>query len=211
MDGPAHSAAEPPAAALPDWVPRRGFDVFEFARLAEIGVIGSDDRVELIGGELIAMAPQNPRHAGCVARLNDLLGARARGQCKLWIQMPLRLSRRDQPEPDVALLRPRADDYRSGEPATAEDALLVIEVADSSLRADLEVKSDLYAAFGIPEFWVVDLQNDRVVVHREPSGTAYGRREEFRRGDELNLLHLRLVMRLALDDFLPPQPPASSG
>lgn len=85
----------------------------------------------------------------------------------------VRLDRCSEPQPDVIVLRPRDDDYASGHPAP-DETLLVVEVADSSLRFDRRVKLPLYAAAGVPEVWIVDLEHDRVEIHRRPEGSAYG-------------------------------------
>ncbi len=133
---------------------RHRFTAEEYHRMGEAGLFGEDDRVELIEGEIIEMTPIGSRHAGTVKRL------------------PLRLGRRSEPQPDIALLRPRDDFYATGHPAAA-DVLLLIEVAEASLRYDREVKIPLYARHGIPAVWLVDLAGRELTAHQEPAGDGY--------------------------------------
>jgi hypothetical protein len=135
---------------------RRLFTVAEYHKMAEAGILSEDDRVELLEGEIVAMSPIGSRHAGTVKRLLDqfipLQGAR---RVILSVQDPIRLGEYSEPQPDLALLRPRADFYASSHPGP-EDVLLIIEVADQSAAVDREVKVPLYARWGIPEvcWWI---------------------------------------------------------
>ena len=149
---------------------RRLFTVDEFHRMAEAGILGEDDRVELIEGELIEMAPIGSRHAACVNRLVKLLSATE--PLLLSVQNPVSLGPRTEVQPDVALLRPRDDYYASAHPGP-RDVLLVIEVADTSADTDRTVKVPLYAKAGVPEVWLVDLVAGRIEVFRRPSSGAY--------------------------------------
>jgi Uma2 family endonuclease len=97
------------------------------------------------------------------------------------VQLPVRFMPRSEPQPDFALVRHSSDAYRREHP-TAKDVLLLIEVSDSTLRYDLEDKARLYATHGIPEYWVVDLVNGRVVRHRAPGRARYGKRDEIASG-----------------------------
>jgi Uma2 family endonuclease len=153
-------------------VPRRRLSVAEYDRMGEAGILGPDDRVELIEGELIAMAPIGSYHAGTVAGLTHGLVAATGGRAVVWVQNPIHLDDHNEPQPDFALLRPRADGYRDALPRPA-DVLLMIEVADSSLAYDRTVKANLYARSGIPELWIVDLAGARILVHRDPSPEGY--------------------------------------
>jgi Uma2 family endonuclease len=155
-----------------NWLPRHRLTVEEYHRMGETGVLAPDARVELIEGEIIDMAPIGSRHASVVNRLNDLLTLAVRGRAIVQVQGPVRLSDRSEPEPDLALLKPRADYYRDALP-TAADVLLVIEVADSTQRYDRTVKAPLYARHGISELWVVDLENALVHVYRRPESDTY--------------------------------------
>ncbi|MBI4634933.1 MAG: Uma2 family endonuclease [Candidatus Rokubacteria bacterium] len=160
---------------------RRAFTVEEYHRLAQVGILGEDDRVELLEGEIVEMRPIGSRHARCVTDLDDLLHERVRGRAIVRVQNPVRLSERSEPQPDVALLRPRPDRYASGHPGPA-DVLLLIEVAETSLETDRGVKVPLYARTGIAEVWLVDLSGEAIAVFREPGPGGYGGVERVGRG-----------------------------
>jgi Uma2 family endonuclease len=146
--------------------------VDDYYRMAEAGVLAPDARVELIEGEIVDMAPMKSRHAWVVNELMRRLVTAVGDHARITCQTPLRLSQRSEPEPDLMLLRPRPDAYAASHP-TAADVLLLIEVADSSLRYDREIKVPLYARHGVAEVWVVDLAAASFVVHRAPAGGAY--------------------------------------
>jgi Uma2 family endonuclease len=148
------------------------FSVGEYHRIAEAGILGEDDRVELIDGELVRMSPVGRVHAATVRRLNRLLAAQAGDLLLVDIQNPLQLSDDTEPEPDVAVLRYRADFYEAATPAVA-DTYFLIEVADSSLAYDRQVKIPRYARAGIPEVWLVDLDNRRFERHSNPALEGY--------------------------------------
>ncbi|MEA3642621.1 MAG: Uma2 family endonuclease [Lamprobacter sp.] len=143
-----------------------------YHQMIRAGIFDEDDRVELIDGALRAMPPIKPDHAGKNNRLNRLLTLRAGDDALVSVQNPLTLQPRSEPEPDLMLLRPRDDFYASAHP-TPTDTLLVIEICDSSLRYDREVKVPLYAAHGVPEVWLVDLQHRRLELYREPGIDDY--------------------------------------
>jgi Uma2 family endonuclease len=152
---------------------RRRFDVDAYYRMAEVGILSPKDRVELIDGEIIEMAPIGAPHGGKVDRLTSLVARIvAEGQAIARVQGPLRLDHRNEPQPDLMLLRPRADFYESGHP-TAADVLLLVEVADSSLAWDRGPKLALYARHGVPEVWIVDLRGRTVDVCRQPGPGGY--------------------------------------
>jgi Uma2 family endonuclease len=154
-------------------VTRHRFTVHDYHRMGEAGILGEDDRVELIDGDIITMAPIGQNHAGTVNALAAALFAAFAGKAIVSVQNPVRLDDGSEPQPDFAVLRLRDDFYRSGEPPGPADVLLLIEVADSSLRFDRAVKVPLYARAGIPEVWIVDLQRRVVEVHRAPQGGKY--------------------------------------
>ncbi|XSG84354.1 MAG: Uma2 family endonuclease, partial [Methylohalobius sp. ZOD2] len=157
------------AAAFPR---RHRISVEEYRRMGEAGIFSEDDRVELIEGEIFDMTPIGHQHAGLVNRLNRLLVMAAGGRAVVSVQNPLRLSEQSEPQPDLALLKPRADDYQ-GAAATATDVLLVVEVADTSRDYDRTVKIPLYAQHDIPEAWLIDLPGKVVEVYRDPSPDGY--------------------------------------
>ncbi len=140
--------------------------------MGEAGVFAPEARFELIEGEIIEMAPIGSPHAGTVAILDRILARAAGDRAIVWVQNPLRLGERSMPQPDLALLTPRTDSYRSSHP-TAADVLLVVEVSDTTLQFDLSTKIPLYARAGIAEAWVVDLEKRAVRVYRDPDPAGY--------------------------------------
>ena len=134
-------------------VARRLFNVEEYHRMAEAGILGADERVELIEGEIVQMAPIGPRRAGCVINLNQLFVTRLGGRAVVSPQNPVVILPRSEPQPDLVLLRPRAVSYSRELPAS-RDVVLAVEVADTTVRFDRIVKARLYARAGIPEFWL---------------------------------------------------------
>lgn len=149
---------------------RRLFTADEFERMAEAGVFGPEERLELIDGEILEMSPVGPGHGASVACLNKRFILGLGDRAVVWIQNSARVALRSVPQPDFALLRPRS--YRRANP-TPEDILLVVEVADSSLRWDRIRKQRLYAVAGIPEYWVVSVKGEWVEVYRAPEGEGY--------------------------------------
>jgi len=160
------------SSTAPDLPRRHRYTRAEYCRMAEAGILGRDDRVELIEGEIIDMAPTGSQHAGTVIYLNTVLQAALRGSALVSLQNPLVIDEYSEPEPDAALLRPRQDFYRDAHPR-AQDVLLVIEVADSSLGYDRDVKLPLYARHGIPEAWLVDLEHRRLERYAGPQADGY--------------------------------------
>jgi Uma2 family endonuclease len=145
-----------------------------FERMGEAGILGPADRVELIAGEIIDMSPIGAMHAALVDLLARHFGRWAGESLFVRCQNPLRLDDLSEPEPDLTILRPRADCYTTAHPGPA-DVLLVIEVADSSPAYDLDTKVPLYARHGIPEVWVMDAATRRTRVFRRPAGTGEAR------------------------------------
>jgi Uma2 family endonuclease len=155
--------------------------VYDYHRLAAEGVLQEDDPVELIEGRLVARQPIGSRHSGTVLRLTRLLLRAVGDRALVTPQNPVRLSDLSEPQPDLMLLKPRADDYIDSQ-ACAGDVLLLIEVADSSLRFDRTVKVPFYARHGIAEVWLVDLERRRVTVFRDPGVGGYGSEIEMAEG-----------------------------
>jgi Uma2 family endonuclease len=156
--------------------------------MGEAGVFSENDRVELIEGEILKKSPIGSRHAASVNRLNmlfnNLLGARA----IVSVQNPVVLNDFSEPEPDLAILKRRDDFYAEALPS-ATDVLLVIEIADTSVAYDHEIKLPAYARSGIPEVWLVDLPAETVGVHAEPVNGVYRAVRSYRRGDLITPLH----------------------
>lgn len=161
------------SAVLSDIPPTRfKLTVEQYHRMGELGILRPDDRVELIDGEIVRMAPIGSMHSGLVTRLTRLLVERVGRSGVVSPQNPVILSEVTEPQPDLTVLRWRADDYTADTPK-AGDTLLVIEVSDSSLRFDRQVKLRFYAQAGVPEVWILDLRARRLLVHREPEGKGY--------------------------------------
>lgn len=155
-------------ATIPLTTPSRHLiTVDAFHRMGETGILGPADRVELIDGEIIDMSPIGALHAAIVDLLARHFTRRTGESVFIRCQNPLRLDDVNEPEPDLVILRPRADFYATAHPGPA-DAMLVIEVADTSLAYDLGVKVPLYARHGIPEVWVIDAATRRTRVFRQP-------------------------------------------
>lgn len=155
---------------------RHCLTVRDFHRMGETGILPEDARIELIEGEIIDMAPIGSSHAGIVKRLNQLLGNAAAGKAIVSVQDPIILDDHSEPQPDVALLRPRDDFYALAHPK-AQEVLLIIEVADSSLRFDQSIKIPLYARHGIPEVWLVDVEQRRLTRFLKPGENGYAEAE----------------------------------
>ena len=149
---------------------RKLFTADEFERMAQAGVFDEDQRLELIDGEIVEMTPIGPGHGAAATILDKRLVIGVGDRAFVWIQGSARVGLRSTPQPDLALLRPRS--YRRANP-TPEDILLIVEVADTSLRYDRTRKLRLYAAAGIPESWVVIVNDDWVEVYRAPDGEQY--------------------------------------
>jgi Uma2 family endonuclease len=168
-------------------VRRHRFTVEEYHRMGEAGIFSEDDRVELIGGAVVEMAPIGSRHMQSVARLKRVLSRwtfESPEDAALFVsvQNPLVLFGKEEPQPDLVLLRRSAE---RSDAFSSDEALLVVEVADTSLRYDRETKLPLYAAAGIPEAWIVDLTEDRVEVYSVPAGEGYGAVSRAGRGERM--------------------------
>ncbi|MCS7313566.1 MAG: Uma2 family endonuclease [Acidobacteria bacterium] len=181
-------------------VERYRFTVDDYDRMRVAGILTEDSRVELIGGEIIAMAPIGSRHAGCVKRLVHALSLQLAGRAILSVQDPIRLSRYTEPQPDVALLRPREDFYASGHPGPG-DVGLVVEVAETSADYDRTMKIPLYGRAGIPEAWLVDLAEGVVEVYRRPGRRGYRQVDRHGRGSFLSPQAWPDI-RLAVDEVI---------
>ncbi len=155
-------------------VTRRRFTADEYQEMGRVGILREGDRVELIDGEVLAMSPIGPSHNGTVNRLTALFGRLAGEAAIVQIGGPVRVDAYSEPQPDLALLRPRADFYGTAAAGPA-DVLLAIEVAQTSLAYDRNVKAALYARRGIAEYWIVDLNGGEVIRHAEPVDGRYRR------------------------------------
>lgn len=160
------------------------FNVDEYYRMAEVGLLSPDHRVELIEGEIVEMSPIGKTHGGTVKRSNRLLNRELGDAVVVSVQDPIRLNDFSEPQPDLALLKPRKDFYSHSHP-TPDDVLVVIEVADTSVNYDRNVKLPLYARAGIPEAWLMVLPKDVIEVHSQPKNGKYQKVQRLKRGKTL--------------------------
>jgi Uma2 family endonuclease len=176
------------------------YSVDDYEEMVRLGVLTERDRVELIRGEIVPKMAIGPKHGRCLKRFNRLLSQRAAGQAIVGIQDPVRLPD-SEPEPDVSLLRPRADFYASGHPQPP-DVFLIVEIADSSLDDDRNIMMPLYAESGIQEFWIAHLRDDCLEVYRgpRPDGT-YADTRVLKRGESTDIAALPGLV-VAVDEVL---------
>jgi len=175
------------------------FTVRDFARMVDSGILAENDRVELIDGEVRHMNPISSRHAAIVNRLNSILSSRLGERAIVSVQNPVILNDFTEPQPDIVVLRPRDDFYRHELPGP-EDILVVIEVAGSTLEYDRDEKIPRYAKMGIPEAWLVDVNDQVVTLYSQPHGDGYLHSPAFARGQELESVEIP-DLRVAIDDL----------
>ena len=164
----------------------RKFTVSEYYRMGEAGILGRDERVELIDGEILVMPPIGPGHAWRVDSTADYVTRRLDEQFIVRSQNPIHLDDGSEPQPDIAIILRRSAGYGAAHPTPA-DVLLVIEVADSSLEYDRGVKAHLYGRAGVPETWVKNLPEDCIERFTEPGPEGYAQHTVHRRGETLTL------------------------
>jgi Uma2 family endonuclease len=150
---------------------RRPITVEEYHRMQEVGIIGPDERIELLRGDLIEKPKVNPPHRICLNRLNEMLVLQFHGRACVQIQMPVIVLDDSEPEPDVALLTIKHQAARTWH-EYARDALALVEVSDKSRERDVRYKAKLYAEAGVREYWVVDLVDNVIRVNRDPDTEA---------------------------------------
>ncbi len=165
---------------------RRRFTVKQYHQMAEAGILTEDDRVELIRGEIIEMSPVGRRHAACVRRLIRLFSQRLSDCALVDAQDPVELSDNSEPQPDLVLLQLQNDFYEAGHPQ-AEDILLLVEVADSTVESDRDVKIPLYSENRISEVWLVDINAQCLEVYQQPSPNGYQNIQKYQRGQTVFL------------------------
>lgn len=182
---------------------KRRFTVEEYYKMAEAGILSEDDRVELLDGEIVEMTPIGSSHAATVDRLTRLFSRLVGEAAFVRVQSPIRLSEHSEPQPDLALLKPRPDFYAPAHPGP-EDVLLVVEVAETSVGIDRKLKIPLYAKAGISEVWLVDLDEERIEVYLNPSSKGYGDVQRLRRGRGLAPQALP-NLKISVSDILGPE------
>jgi Uma2 family endonuclease len=164
-------------------------DIHEWRKLGEANIFPPESRIELIEGEIIEMAPIGSHHSSHLKRINKLFSTLVEETAIIAVQDPLQLSDLSEPEPDFMLLRPVSDFYYEKQP-NANDVLLLIEVADSSLNFDQNYKLRLYALHNVPEYWLLNLIDICLEVYRKPKGEVYAEKNTLYKGDSITLSQL---------------------
>ncbi|MBK6904860.1 MAG: Uma2 family endonuclease [Saprospirales bacterium] len=177
---------------------RYRFPVADYHRMAELQFFPTGQRIELLDGEIVEMSPINSKHASTVGRLAKLLILLLQDQAFVNIQNPVALDEFSEPEPDLWVAKSRPDFYKNAHPRP-EDILFLIEVADSSLAKDRTIKLPLYAAAGIPETWIVNLEEECVEIYTEPSAEGYGQVKVFRKEE---LIQTAWVKKLSVSQLV---------
>ncbi|ESA33788.1 hypothetical protein N836_20085 [Leptolyngbya sp. Heron Island J] len=163
---------------------RKKFTVGQYHQMIESGILTDRDRVELIQGDIIEMSSVGKRHAACVDRLNELFVLKLATKSLIRVQSPIRLSDNSEPQPDVSILKRRDDFYEGGHP-TPTEIWALIEVFDSTIDFDREVKIPIYAQDNISEVWLINLNDSLIECYRQPSSTGYQQLQIFNRGESL--------------------------
>jgi len=169
---------------MPVQLDRRLVSVDEYYLMAKVGILGPEDRVELIRGEIINMSPIGSKHSFCVNKLAYFFITKLGERAAVSIQSPIRLDDLSEPEPDLAIVESPLERYGDTHP-TPKETLLVIEVSDATYEKDKQVKLPLYASAGISEYWIVNLQEEQVEVFRDPQKNTYGSSFTINKGIEL--------------------------
>jgi Uma2 family endonuclease len=162
------------------------FTVYEYYQMVETGILSQHVRTELINGEVIEMSAMGVRHRAFVNRASDLLIPLFKGKAQISVQLPVRLNDFNEPQPDICFLKPRRDFYATKHPGPS-DVFMAMEISDTSLGYDRDIKLGVYAAARIPEVWILDLVNQILLVFRDPSRKAYRTSLSFSRADSVFL------------------------
>ncbi|MCM0592638.1 MAG: Uma2 family endonuclease [Gloeotrichia echinulata HAB0833] len=179
----------------------RLWTVDEYHRMAEAGIFGGDERVELLAGKIIWMSAKGTAHRSAVARTDRLLQNSLRNLALICVQDPVKLNERSEPEPDIAVVKVDPLDYADHHPTPGE-IYLIIEVADSSLKVDCETKAQAYSQAGIRDYWVLDVVNRQLHIFREPTEDGY--QNEMILGENGTISPLQFPdLQIAIFDMLP--------
>jgi Uma2 family endonuclease len=173
----------------------------EYYGMMESGIIREGERVELILGQIFTMAAKGTRHTVSTTRLIEELPRLLQRRAIVRCQDPITLPNHSEPEPDIVIARLRSDDYVNSHPSP-EDIILVIEVADSTIKFDRDTKAPLYAAAGIGEYWIINLVDDRLEIYRQPEGNIYTSIEIVTPPRSIRLPHFSEIS-LNISDFFP--------
>jgi len=172
-------------------VAKRLIDVEEYYKMAEAGILKPTDKVELINGEIVEMSPVGSKHASTVNRLVRILNEILKGEATISPQNPVRLGDSNEPEPDIAVLKYRSDDYSESHPS-ASDVFALIEVSDTTYDFDKEVKAALYAKNRISEYWIIDINRKRIEVYTLSDGEEYLKKNVWGATDKIKILDKQL-------------------
>jgi Uma2 family endonuclease len=175
-------------------VVKRLINVEEYYKMAEVGILKADDRIELINGEIYQMSPIGSRHAAIVDHLAMRLNEAFKHNAIVRVQNPLRIDDNNEPEPDITIIKHRPDFYAAAHPVPNE-VLAVVEVAGSSLRFDKEIKTPLYASCGIPEYWIIDMDGNQLEVFSDPKSGNYSHSEIYGPGRNVAFLGIKLGVK----------------
>jgi Uma2 family endonuclease len=184
---------------------KKRFTADEYYTMAEVGILACDARTELLDGEIIEVSAMGARHHAAVNRCNELLVPLFLGKAQISVQCPVRLNEFSEPEPDFAFLKPRRDFYELRHPGPT-DVLLILEIADTFLHYDRDVKLTVYAAARIKEVWIGDLSNRTLLVFRDPSHKAYTTSFTLQAGEKVSPLFFPDI-QISVSDLLgtPPE------
>ncbi|HLP91175.1 MAG TPA: Uma2 family endonuclease [Nostocaceae cyanobacterium] len=179
----------------------RLWTVEDYHRMAEAGIFGEDERVELLEGKIIWMIAKGTAHRSAVARIDRLLQDSLKNIALISVQDPVKLNDKSEPEPDIAVLKLDPLDYADHHPTPAE-VYLIIEVADSSLKFDCEIKAQAYAQAGIKDYWVLDVINRQLYIFRNPTPEGYQNQVIFTENDLISPVEFPNV-QIAVSEMLP--------
>ena len=171
----------------------------QYHLMHEAGVFQEGDRLELINGEIQTMSPIGRKHVACIIRLVKLFEKKLGDRCMVSPQNSVRLDNHAEPQPDIAILKWRNDFYTEALPAS-DDILLIIEVSDSSIDYDRDIKAPLYAEAGIPEMWLFDVNKKAIEGYSHPSASGYKQINRYEQNDTLSMLAFPAVT-FSWDEF----------
>ncbi len=186
------------AESIPISIPTYNFSVETYHKMADTGILKPTDRVELIEGKIITMSPMKSAHAACIRRLGDILRHLLGSNVIISEEKAITLGTHSEPEPDVAVLKFREDYYEDAHPK-ATDILVAIEVSLTTQKYDRVTKIPLYASYGIPEAWIVDLKKKIIEIHQKPVGDSYTTKTTYKMTDTLTS---NVVEKLAVNRII---------
>ena len=174
-------------ATIPALTKLRLITTNEYHRMAEVGILAADERVELIAGQIVQKMPKGPRHSALCKRIEKLIEPLLGDDVLVRLQDPIQLDLYSEPEPDIAVVPPNNSFYEDHHP-TPNEIYLIVEIADSTIERDLQLKADLYAAAGIIDYWVVNVQAQQLHVFRQPQVDGYQRQTILRGQQSVDIL-----------------------